>query len=152
MDSNSHRSLSSLRLSTSSLSFLVDELFFSRGQTRSLQRTNCLCLEKYFFALRLFSSETFSFSSLAFPIDRFKEEIQNRSLFEFIHPRDHDQLKDYLLKDHPSTSLVSLLAPRVDRRRSVLEKCRLAWRRATADEYEECQVIGAFRSSEESRR
>ena len=27
----------------------------------------------------------------------------------------------------------------------VLEKCHLSWRRATADEYEQCTIIGAFR-------
>jgi hypothetical protein len=27
----------------------------------------------------------------------------------------------------------------------VIEKCHLSWRRATADEYEQCTIIGAFR-------
>lgn len=29
----------------------------------------------------------------------------------------------------------------------VLEKCNLSWRRATADEYEQCTIMGAFRQS-----
>ncbi len=29
-----------------------------------------------------------------------QNELLNRSLFELILPRDHDQLRDYFLKDH----------------------------------------------------
>ncbi|UJR34321.1 hypothetical protein I4U23_021724 [Adineta vaga] len=61
-------------------------------------------------------------------LDYSQNELLNRSLFELILPRDHDQLRDYLLKDH-----------------KVLEKCHLSWRRATVDEYEQCTIIGAFR-------
>ncbi|CAF1061004.1 unnamed protein product [Adineta ricciae] len=61
-------------------------------------------------------------------LDYSQNELLNRSLFELILPRDHDHLRDYLLKDH-----------------KVLEKCHLSWRRATIDEYEQCTIIGAFR-------
>ena len=33
-----------------------------------------------------------------------QNELLNRSLFELILPRDHDHLRDYLLKDHRSES------------------------------------------------
>ncbi|CAF0905064.1 unnamed protein product [Adineta steineri] len=61
-------------------------------------------------------------------LDYSHNELLNRSLFELILPRDHDQLRDYLLKDH-----------------RIIEKCNLSWRRGTADECEECTIIGAFR-------
>ncbi|CAF0915426.1 unnamed protein product [Adineta steineri] len=61
-------------------------------------------------------------------LDYSHNELLNRSLFELISPRDHDQLRDYLLKDH-----------------RIIEKCNLSWRRGTADECEECTIIGAFR-------
>lgn len=67
-------------------------------------------------------------SNISSLLDYSQNELLNRSLFELILSRDHDQLRDYLLKDH-----------------RVLDKCNLSWRRATADEYEQCTIIGAFR-------
>ena len=155
MDSNSHRSLSSssLLLSSSSLSFLVDELFLSRRQTRSLQWTNCLCLKKYFFALGLFSSQTFSLFSLLFhSIDsrRKYKIVRYSNSFIPVITINSKIIFSKIIRVHLSRrfSLLSF----TDRCQSVLEKCRLAWRRATADEYEECQVIGAFRSSKETKK
>ncbi|CAF1170690.1 unnamed protein product [Rotaria sordida] len=61
-------------------------------------------------------------------LDYSQNELLNRSLFEFISPRDHDHLRDYFLKDH-----------------RVLSPCDLSWKRAGTDEHEQCTIIGAFR-------
>ncbi|CAF5015184.1 unnamed protein product, partial [Rotaria sp. Silwood1] len=67
-------------------------------------------------------------------LDYSQDELLNRSLFEFILPRDHDQLRDYFLQDH-----------------RVLSTCDLSWKRAATDEYEQCTIIGAFRQINKER-
>ncbi|CAF3800387.1 unnamed protein product [Rotaria magnacalcarata] len=53
-------------------------------------------------------------------LDYSQKKLTNRSVFELILPQEHDQLRDYFLKDH-----------------RFLEKYDVPWRRATTNQYEQ---------------
>ncbi|CAM4882176.1 unnamed protein product [Rotaria socialis] len=57
-----------------------------------------------------------------------QKKLMHHSVFELLLSQEHDQQRDYFLKDH-----------------KVLEKCDVSWRRATTNQYEQCTIIGAFR-------
>ncbi|CAF1032462.1 unnamed protein product [Adineta steineri] len=64
-----------------------------------------------------------------------QEELINHSLFDFILPSNHDQLLAYLLNNH-----------------QVLQTCDISWKRAVDNDYEQCTLIGAYRTINENEQ
>ncbi|CAF4069546.1 unnamed protein product [Adineta steineri] len=62
-----------------------------------------------------------------------QDELINHSLFDFILPSNHDQLLAYLLNNH-----------------QVLQTCDISWKRAVDNDYEQCTLIGAYRTINEN--
>ncbi|CAF1089802.1 unnamed protein product [Adineta steineri] len=58
-----------------------------------------------------------------------QDELINHSLFEFILPSNHDRLLVYLLNNH-----------------EVLQTCDISWKRSIDNDYEQCTLIGAYRT------
>jgi len=63
-------------------------------------------------------------------LDYSQDDVLNRSIFEFISSRDQHRMKDYLHREH-----------------QILNRCSVGWKRATSNEFEQCSIIGAFRSA-----
>ncbi|CAF1201229.1 unnamed protein product [Adineta steineri] len=64
-----------------------------------------------------------------------QDELISHSLLEFILPSNHDQLLAYLLNNH-----------------QVLQTCDISWKRAVDDDYEQCTLIGAYRTINENEK
>ncbi|CAF1257354.1 unnamed protein product [Adineta steineri] len=64
-----------------------------------------------------------------------QDELINHSLFDFILPSNHDRLLVYLLNNH-----------------QVLQTCDISWKRAADDDYEQCTLIGAYRTINENEQ
>ncbi|CAF1445984.1 unnamed protein product [Adineta steineri] len=64
-----------------------------------------------------------------------QDELINHSLLEFVLPSNHDQLLAYLLNNH-----------------QVLQTCDISWKRAIDDDYEQCTLIGAYRTINENEK
>ncbi|CAF1317353.1 unnamed protein product [Adineta steineri] len=64
-----------------------------------------------------------------------QDELINHSLFDFILPSNHDRLLAYLLNNH-----------------QVLQTCDISWKRAVDDDYEQCTLIGAYRTINENEQ
>ncbi|CAF0845318.1 unnamed protein product [Adineta steineri] len=62
-----------------------------------------------------------------------QDELINHSLFDFILPSNHDQLLAYLSNNH-----------------QVLQTCDISWKRAVNNDYEQCTLIGAYRTINEN--
>ncbi|CAF4376447.1 unnamed protein product, partial [Adineta steineri] len=62
-----------------------------------------------------------------------QDELINHPLFDFILPSNHDQLLAYLLNNH-----------------QVLQTCDISWKRAVDNDYEQCTLIGAYRTINEN--
>ncbi|CAF0854206.1 unnamed protein product [Adineta steineri] len=62
-----------------------------------------------------------------------QDELINHPLFDFILPSNHDQLLTYLLNNH-----------------QVLQTCDISWKRAVDNGYEQCTLIGAYRTINEN--
>ncbi|CAF4336147.1 unnamed protein product, partial [Adineta steineri] len=58
-----------------------------------------------------------------------QDELINHSVFEFILPSNHDRLLVYLLNNH-----------------QVLQTCDISWKRSIDNDYEQCTLIGAYRT------
>ncbi|CAF1307900.1 unnamed protein product [Adineta steineri] len=64
-----------------------------------------------------------------------QDELINHSLLEFILPSNHDRLLAYLLNNH-----------------QVLQTCDISWKRAVDNDYEQCTLIGAYRTINENEQ
>ncbi|CAF1279511.1 unnamed protein product, partial [Adineta steineri] len=62
-----------------------------------------------------------------------QDELVNHALLEFILPSNHDQLLAYLSNNH-----------------QVLQTCDISWKRAVDNDYEQCTLIGAYRTINEN--
>ncbi|CAF1105674.1 unnamed protein product [Adineta steineri] len=62
-----------------------------------------------------------------------QDELVNHALLEFILPSNHDQLLVYLSNNH-----------------QVLQTCYISWKRAVDNDYEQCTLIGAYRTINEN--
>ncbi|CAF0889015.1 unnamed protein product [Adineta steineri] len=64
-----------------------------------------------------------------------QDELINHSLFDFILPSNHDRLLAYLSNNH-----------------QVFETCDISWKRAVNNDYEQCTLIGAYRTINENEK
>lgn len=100
------------------------------------------------FAFRFFFSRSLKRFFFVDFLDFEQDDVLNRSIFEFISSRDQHRIKEYLHQQHPSIAFSSqrTIFSFCSMNFSVLNRCSVGWKRSTSNEFEQCSIIGAFRS------
>lgn len=131
---------------------LVNEFVSSHHKIRSFRWKNCFCFKKYFVFTRLFSS---SIDLKKIFLRWFSSSIwkgrRSKSINIRIYFFSRSTSNERLSSSRTSKYFIFIFIWRKFSFRStdflVLNRCSVGWKRATSNEFEQCSIIGAFRSA-----